>query len=269
MIMHALPNDPPWLKRAFADLGLHELPGAAARPRIVEMYAKADHPEIKSDEVAWCSAAVNAWMVESNNRGTGSLAARSWITWGRAVDMRRTIPRGAVLIFRRGNLSWQGHVCLCLQDHDGILTVIGGNQRDGVTIARYRKAALVGARWPDTVGNSRTIQSLVGSGLAETAERGASQVAEHIEQNGDHIAEAIGTAQLQVTELASYLRIAQYLLIALAVAGLLYAIYQFVCRHLKPLPMPEVHEEGASIDDMPVEMNPARVTARSGKRRAR
>jgi hypothetical protein len=67
MITHALANDPPWLKRAFADLGLQELPGAAARPRIVEMYAKAGHPEIRSDEVAWCSAALNAWMVESTS----------------------------------------------------------------------------------------------------------------------------------------------------------------------------------------------------------
>jgi uncharacterized protein (TIGR02594 family) len=269
MIMHALSNDPPWLKRAFADLGLHELPGAAAKPRIVEMYARAGHPEIRSDEVAWCSAALNAWMVESHCRGTGSLAARSWLTWGRAVDLRKTIPRGAVLIFRRGNSSWQGHVCLCLEDRDDILTVIGGNQSDGVTIARYRKAARIGARWPDTVGNSRTIHSLLGSGVAETVERGAGHAAEHVELNSDQVAEALGAAQQQVAELASYLRIAQYLLIALAVAGFVYAIYRFVWRHLKPLPVPDVHEEGPSIDDVPGEMIPAPIRVRSRKRRAR
>jgi hypothetical protein len=207
-------------------------------------------------------------MVESNNRGTGSLAARSWLSWGRAVDLRKTIPRGAVLIFRRGSSSWQGHVCLCLEDRDGSLTVIGGNQSDGVTIACYRRAALIGARWPDTVGNSRTIQSLVGSGLAETAERGTAQTAEHVEQNADQIAEAIGSAQQQVAEFASYLRIAQYLLIALAVAGFLYAIYRFVRRHLRPLPVPEISAEGPSIDEV-AEANIARVAARSKKRRAR
>jgi uncharacterized protein (TIGR02594 family) len=269
MITHALTNDPPWLKRAFADLGLQELPGAAARPRIVEMYAKAGHPEIKSDEIAWCSAAVNAWMVEANIRGTGSLVARSWLSWGRAVEMRKTIPRGAVLVLRRGKSSWQGHVCLCLEDRDGTLTVIGGNQSDGVTIDRYRKAALIGARWPDTVGNSRTIQSLLGSGLAETAERGAGQAAEHVELNSDQVAEALGVAQQQVAELASYLRIAQYLLIALAVAGFLYAIYRFAWRHLRPLPLPESHEEGPSIDEVPVEVTPALVRVRGRKRRAR
>jgi hypothetical protein len=68
MITHALATDPPWLKRAFTDLGLQELPGAAARPRIVEMYAKAGHPEVTSDKVAWCSAALNTWMLEANWR---------------------------------------------------------------------------------------------------------------------------------------------------------------------------------------------------------
>jgi hypothetical protein len=105
--------------------------------------------------------------------------------------------------------------------------------------------------------------------LAETVERGAGEVAEHVEVNSDQIAEAIGTAQQQVTEFASYLRIAQYLLIALAMAGFLYAIYRFVWRHLKPLRMPEVHEEGPSIDDVPVEVTPAPIRVRSKKRRAR
>ena len=34
-------------------------------------------------------------------------------------------------------------MCLCLKDRDETLTVIGGNQSDGVTIARYRKTALI------------------------------------------------------------------------------------------------------------------------------
>jgi len=234
MSMHAFPNDPPWLKRAFADLGLHELPGVAARPRIIEMYAKAGHPEIKSDEVAWCSAALNTWMVESNLRGTGSLAARSWLTWGRAVDSRKVIPRGAVLIFRRGNSSWQGHVCLCLEDNGDILTVIGGNQSDGVTITRYRRAALIGARWPDTVANSRTIQSLLGAGAAELGEKAAGSAANHVTAEADAIAHTLGQAQAEVQQYASMFRIAQYLLIALTLAALGYAIWRFVSRHLRP-----------------------------------
>jgi hypothetical protein len=47
--------------------------------------------------------------------------------------------------------------------------------------------------------------------------RGAGHAAENVELNSNQVAEAIGAAQQQVAELASYLRIAQYLLIALAV----------------------------------------------------
>jgi hypothetical protein len=47
--------------------------------------------------------------------------------------------------------------------------------------------------------------------------RGAGHAAENVELNSIQVAEAIGAAQQQVAELASYLRIAQYLLIALAV----------------------------------------------------
>ena len=105
--------------------------------------------------------------------------------------------------------------------------------------------------------------------MAETAERGAGQAAEHVEQNADQIAEAIGTAQQQVTELASHLRIAQYLLVAIAVAGLCYAIYRFVWRHLKPRPLPQASEDGPTIDDAVVDMAAAPVPVRSKKRRSR
>jgi uncharacterized protein (TIGR02594 family) len=244
-----LPNDPLWIKRAFSDLGLHEIAGRDANARIVEMYARAGHSEVKDDEVAWCSAAVNCWMIESSLNGTGSLAARSWLAWGRSVDITKKIPRGAVLIFRRGNSSWQGHVTLCLDDNNGILTVIGGNQSDSVSLARYSRVALMGARWPDTAGNSRTIQSLAGSGAAEMTEKAVGGAADHLADNADDIGAAIGQAQDAVQSYAMYLRIAQYALIALSLAALAYAGWRFYARHLRPREAAQVEEQGPSIDD--------------------
>ena len=55
----------------------------------------------------------------------------------------------------------------------------------------------------------------------------------------------------------------------LAVAGFLYAIYRFVWRHLKPVPVPEIQEQGPSIDVVPIAVTPARAAARNRKRRAR
>jgi uncharacterized protein (TIGR02594 family) len=148
-MVKVLKTDPPWLRRAFADLGLKEVPGKGSNPRIVEMYALAKNSGVKEDSVPWCSAAVNAWMAESGIEGTRSLLARSWLAWGTKPALK-PLPRGAVLIFKRGNSSWQGHVCLLLEDNGSVLTVIGGNQSDAVTIARYRRTSLIGARWPVT-----------------------------------------------------------------------------------------------------------------------
>lgn len=149
MTMRPLASDPIWLKKAFNDLGIHEIAGPAANRRVLELFRLAGHPEIKSDEVAWCSAAVNGWMAESGIVGTRNLMARSWETWGKPVSRSR-IPRGAILVFKRGT-GWQGHVCLCLSDDGATVTAIGGNQSDSVSIARYRKRGLVATRWPSNV----------------------------------------------------------------------------------------------------------------------
>lgn len=141
-------SDPAWLRAAFADLGLKELPGPRHSARVIEMFRLSGHPEIKNDETAWCAAAVGAWLREGGQRGTQSLAARSYLNWGRTIGTSEEIPRGAVLIFRRGTSEWQGHVCLCLEDDGGTLTVIGGNQSDAVTITTYSRSGLLGARWP-------------------------------------------------------------------------------------------------------------------------
>lgn len=147
----ALPNDPTWLKAAFADLGVHEIPGPRHNARVLEMFKEAGHPEIHDDETAWCSAAANAWMEEGDYRGTRALNARSWLNWGVALDTHKRVPRGAVLVFQRGNSGTLGHVCFCLSDDGDAFTAIGGNQGDAVSIMRHGKASLLGARWPGNV----------------------------------------------------------------------------------------------------------------------
>lgn len=115
------------------------------------MFRKSGHPEVKNDETAWCSAAANTWMLEAGLNGTGALNARSWLNWGTKLDTAKRIRRGAVLIFKRGSGSWQGHVCFLLADNDRTLEVIGGNQSDQVNVQRVSRANLIGARWPSSV----------------------------------------------------------------------------------------------------------------------
>jgi uncharacterized protein (TIGR02594 family) len=245
----ALASDPAWLKAAFGDLGLKETPGPRSNPRVVEMYDLAGHPEIKDDAVAWCAAAMGAWLVKANLKGTGSLAARSYLNYGRKLPTER-IPRGAILIFRRGTSSWQGHVCICLADYGETLVVIGGNQSDAVTIARYPKAALLGARWPETALNSRTLQS---GGLSIASLGGqevAGETATYLEPQPDQIAEGLSQAQEMAMQAAVYLRWAQYALILIGVLSAVYAGYRFIQKRIRPAEIPQI-EPGPSIDDPP------------------
>src|SRR6476659_8958907 len=138
---------------ARAELGVSEQAGKVARPRILEYFAAAGHPEVKSDEAAWCSAFVNFCMEEAGIRGTMSLAARSWLRWGRECKPKR----GAVGVWPRGSNQWQGHVAIVEEVlGGGKVRCIGGNQGNSVSERVFDASKALGFREPVTLGNSRT-----------------------------------------------------------------------------------------------------------------
>jgi uncharacterized protein (TIGR02594 family) len=135
----------PWLALALAELGQHEEPGDADNPRIVELFAKAGHPEVRHDEIAWCAAFVGAMLETAGVASTGSLLARSYLTWGAALQSGRP---GAIAVFRRSGAPGAGHVAFWLSETADRVTVLGGNQGDAVSITSFAKADLLGLRWP-------------------------------------------------------------------------------------------------------------------------
>lgn len=151
MAWKALASDPAYLKAAFGDLGLSEIPGKRHSARVLELFKSSGHPEIKNDETAWCAAAVGGWLAESGYPNSGSLMARSYGKYGRAVDLKSKVPRGAIIVWPRGAPP-SGHVNICLEDDGTYLTCIGGNQSNanggGVTVSRERKSRAIAARLP-------------------------------------------------------------------------------------------------------------------------
>lgn len=148
-------SDPAWLKEAYKDLGLKEIHGSRDNQRIVDMFAESGHAWVKDDETAWCAAAVGAWLKRAGKVGTGSLAARSYQKWGKKV---KNPKRGDVVVFKRGNSSWQGHVAFYLKEKAGRVEHIGGNQRNAVTISSTPKSKLLGYRRPSTLKNSKVVK---------------------------------------------------------------------------------------------------------------
>jgi len=136
--------EPGWLKIARGEMGEAEVPGPESNPRIAEYLGTVGMAG--DDEIAWCSAFVN-WVITMDGReGTNKPNARSWMNWGRMVNLDDVLP-GDVCIFSRGN-SWQGHVAFYMAHDDTAVRVLGGNQSNAVCLATYLRNRLIGIRRP-------------------------------------------------------------------------------------------------------------------------
>lgn len=130
---------------AKAEIGTVEKAGKESNPKVVAYYHDAGHPEVKDDAVAWCAAFVGAMIKRAGGKPSGSLAARSYLKWGSPVD-RQKAQEGDVVVFKRGNSDWQGHVAFFVKDNGSTITVLGGNQADAVNRRAYPAASLLGIR---------------------------------------------------------------------------------------------------------------------------
>lgn len=128
----AAPGDTSWLTVARGELGTNEIRGGQHSARVLEYHATTSL-RARDDETAWCSSFVNWTMEQAGYRGTDSAAARSWSTWGEAVDCTTAaVQPGDVIVFPRGSNPALGHVGIVSAVHaDGSVTVLGGNQSNG------------------------------------------------------------------------------------------------------------------------------------------
>ncbi len=117
-----------------------------SNPEVERMFAEAGHPG-QLDSVPWCAAFVGAMLKRAGIKGTGKLNARSYLDWGTPVDRKNAQP-GDVVVFKRGNSSWQGHVAFFVKDRGALIDVLGGNQSNAVNVKGYQAAALLGIRRP-------------------------------------------------------------------------------------------------------------------------
>lgn len=119
-------------------------------PKVVAYFKDSGNAGVRDDETAWCAAFVGAMLKRAGMKGTGKLNARSYLDWGKPVARADAKP-GDIVVFKRGNSSWQGHVAFFVKDRGGVIDVLGGNQSDAVNIKGYQAAALLGIRRASTV----------------------------------------------------------------------------------------------------------------------
>jgi uncharacterized protein (TIGR02594 family) len=156
---------------AKAELGTREAPGAANNPRVLAYYADAGHPGIRADSTAWCAAFVGAALKRAGYANSGSLAARSYLQYGRALSEPEP---GCIVVFWRGSRDgWQGHVAFYVRGEGDRIRVLGGNQSDAVTEANYPRSQVLGYRWPlEPDGNHDLDTEAIRSAQAQLAALG-------------------------------------------------------------------------------------------------
>ena len=126
-------------------LGTHEVAGKKDNPTIMSFYKAVGQDWVEHDETAWCAAFVGACLEKAGIRSTRKLNARSYETWGKKVDLANA-QEGDVVVFKRGNKAWQGHVAFFVKREGTRVEVLGGNQRDSVSTVAYPASRIVAVR---------------------------------------------------------------------------------------------------------------------------
>jgi len=158
----------------WSHLGIVERAGDASHPFVQTALWRVGMGLDASDEIAWCSGLATLVLETIGippstsiklgpGRIVGKAAARSYLRWGRAVE-RADWRRGDVCVFKRGGndqpgkdvLDAQGHVAFFLELLEGgagaagvsgpMVRVVGGNQKNQITIADFPLAQLLDVR---------------------------------------------------------------------------------------------------------------------------
>lgn len=132
-----------WIQIAKREIGVRETTGGE-NPRILEYHATTKL-KASEDEVSWCAAFVGWVLQQCKMRQMHSAAARSYLGYGPKIGFKKY----AIVVFKRGNSAWQGHVAFAIDDLGDKIRVLGGNQNNSVCYAIYRKDAVLGYFWPE------------------------------------------------------------------------------------------------------------------------
>lgn len=137
-----------WLIAAMAELGQKEIAGAKSNPRILE-YRKIAQIPLQGDDsvVPWCAIFVNAMLVKSGVKGSGSGLARGFASSPWFETLAAPIV-GCITVISSNRGPGSGHVFFYTGENGLFFQALGGNQGDAVSIDMFHKSKLVGYFWP-------------------------------------------------------------------------------------------------------------------------
>ena len=174
---------PAWLETAAGELGQDETNPYSRIPE----YFKAANATPDPRGTPWCKYFIT-WVFRQHNISTppGGMA-RSMLGWGSPVSEPRP---GDIVVLWRGTHDdgVTGHVGFFIKEDQQYVWLIGGNQGDKVTEAKFLKSKVLGYRRYRSIAKSKTVWT----GIATKA-AGAGVVADAIASAKPTIEQAVET----------------------------------------------------------------------------
>ncbi len=140
---------PLWVQAAMGWVGTKEQPGSGDN-KVILNWAKDQGGDIAAeythDAIPWCALFANQVLHQVGLKGTGTLWALDFATWG------QKLAGPAVGAFAPMKRSGGGHIPIVIgRDQHGNLMCVGGNQSDAVNVKPFDPGRVVAWRWPNGV----------------------------------------------------------------------------------------------------------------------
>lgn len=162
-------NEPSYITHAKALLGEKEVKGKLSNDLILDLYKDAGHPEVKNDEVPWCAAFVGACLRRANKPSTGTLLALDYTKYGKSLGKKPQV--GCIGVMKRGNSGWEGHVGFVTKFDATSVWMLGGNQNDSVSVAKFPRNKFVAFVLPKEAVTDKPKKEIISDSRRLSAQR--------------------------------------------------------------------------------------------------
>lgn len=174
------------------EIGTYEW-AEGSNPRIDAYFDDVGYPSM-TDETAWCAAFTGAMLKRSGYPHTGKLTARSYLDWGKPVDLSKAQPGDVVVLWRGSPTSWQGHVGFFDRQDDGNVYLLGGNQRDQVNVSGYSVDRVLSVRRMDRTSKAQSTTLRAAAGAVTAGAGGVATAVGGLDPTAQYI--VLGTAAI-------------------------------------------------------------------------
>lgn len=115
-----------------------------SRGKLMGLFNFAFDHKIDPARTPWCAAFANAVLKKSGKKGTGSLAAKSFVSWGKKTS---SPSHGDVVVLKPGSRYHVGfYVGTVKRNGRTYVAVLGGNQGNQVKVSYYPASKVVAYR---------------------------------------------------------------------------------------------------------------------------